>query len=191
MKAYADYIKEFHDREGMGVADRETQVIEAPERAVKAAAARARVKEEEDEKRKTERAIRKKEEVYPDRIPWTAVKRRSLEYDESREKPGQYYASMHLLNGHRDPIIRFASAAEVAEHYNGIFNDETDLAGYWPLNEGASSLARDASVNLNHGTLSGNAAFVGAASAAQGPKDSNYADGSKLAGGARDTSVYA
>ncbi|MBT3435502.1 MAG: LamG domain-containing protein [Nitrospinaceae bacterium] len=86
---------------------------------------------------------------------------------------------------------RILSAAEVAEHYNGIFNDETDLAGYWPLNEGASSLARDASVNLNHGTLSGNAAFVGAASAAQGPKDSNYADGSKLAGGARDTSVYA
>ena len=115
VKAYADYIKEFHDREKMWIADRETQVIEAPERAVKAAAARARVKEEEDEKRKTERAIRKKEEVYPDRIPWTAVKRRSLEYDESREKPGQYYASMHLLNRHRDPIIRFASAAEVAE----------------------------------------------------------------------------
>ena len=115
VKAYADYIKEFHDREKMWIADRETQVIEAPERAVKAAAARARVREEEDEKRKTERAIRKKEEVYPDRIPWTAVKRRSLEYDESREKPGQYYASMHLLNGHRDPIIRFASAAEVAE----------------------------------------------------------------------------
>lgn len=86
---------------------------------------------------------------------------------------------------------RTLSAAEALEHYNGIYSDETGLAGYWPLNEGSGTLARDASVNLNHGTLNGNAAFAGAANAAEGPLNANYADGSKLAGGERDTAVYA
>lgn len=107
---------------------------------------------------------------------------------------GETFDGIGDFNGFIDEVrlyTRILSAAEVIEHYNGIFNDETVLVGYWPLNEGAGTLARDASLNLNHGTLSGNAAFVGAANAAEGPVDANFADGRSLAGGARDTNVYA
>jgi hypothetical protein len=86
---------------------------------------------------------------------------------------------------------RILSPPEVLEHFNGVFTDETGLAGYWPLNEGGGTLARDASLNLNHGVLSGNAAWAGMSNAAQGPKDAAFAGGRLLAGGRRDIEVYA
>ena len=107
---------------------------------------------------------------------------------------GNSVADAHAFDGFIDEVrlyTRILSPIEAVEHFNGIYNDESGLAGYWPLNEGAGTLTRDASVNLNHGTLSWNAALVGAANAAEGAVDANYADGSKPAGGERDTNIYA
>ena len=50
---------------------------------------------------------------------------------------------------------RALSADEIAEHYKGIFSDETGLVGYWPLDDGSGGIAYDKSGNLNNGTLHG------------------------------------
>lgn len=50
---------------------------------------------------------------------------------------------------------RALTAAEVQEHYQGIFNNENNLAGLWHFDEGAGNSASDSSNAGNNGTISG------------------------------------
>jgi len=50
---------------------------------------------------------------------------------------------------------RALSPTEVTEHYNGIFTDESDLIGFWKLDEGAGVSAADSSGEGNTGTITG------------------------------------
>ena len=48
---------------------------------------------------------------------------------------------------------RVLSATEVAEHSDGIFNNNTGLIGYWDFDEGTGITVNDSSTNGNDGTL--------------------------------------
>ena len=50
---------------------------------------------------------------------------------------------------------RAISTTEVGEHYQGVFNDNTGLVGYWNLDEGTGQIAYDYSGNGNDGTIYG------------------------------------
>ncbi|ETR73993.1 MAG: hypothetical protein OMM_00562 [Candidatus Magnetoglobus multicellularis str. Araruama] len=45
------------------------------------------------------------------------------------------------------------SASDIDQIYKNTFTDTANLAGYWPLSEGAGVVAYDASGNGNHGTI--------------------------------------
>jgi len=47
------------------------------------------------------------------------------------------------------------SETEVAEHYKGIYSNESGLVGYWTFDEGYGTTAHDESGKGNHGTLYG------------------------------------
>jgi hypothetical protein len=55
---------------------------------------------------------------------------------------------------------RVLSAAEIAEHYDGIFRDESGLVGHWPFDDGIGTTATDVTLNANHGTLANGASWV-------------------------------
>ncbi|MFH1656898.1 MAG: LamG domain-containing protein, partial [bacterium] len=60
------------------------------------------------------------------------------------------------FNGSIDDVRiynRALSPAEVTEHYNGIFSDETGLAGLWHFDEGSGDTTADDSGNGNNGSL--------------------------------------
>lgn len=70
--------------------------------------------------------------------------------------PGKSSYAPYHFDGIIDEIRiynRVLTAAEVQEHYNGIFNDETGLAALWHLNEGFGTETADGSGNANNGTL--------------------------------------
>lgn len=48
---------------------------------------------------------------------------------------------------------RAITEAEVSEHTAGIYNDNTDLVGYWKLDEGSGTTATDSSGQGNTGTI--------------------------------------
>ncbi|UCE39293.1 MAG: LamG domain-containing protein [Thermoplasmata archaeon] len=48
---------------------------------------------------------------------------------------------------------RALTAAEIQEHYNGIFNNNADLAGLWHFDDASDNIATDSSSNNNHGIL--------------------------------------
>jgi len=50
---------------------------------------------------------------------------------------------------------RSLSADEVAQHYLGVFIDESDIEGLWHFDDGSGPTATDSSGNSNHGTLNG------------------------------------
>ncbi len=50
---------------------------------------------------------------------------------------------------------RALSAAEVAEHYSGVYANDTGLVGRWDFDEGSGTTAVDSSGNGNDGTLGG------------------------------------
>ncbi len=52
---------------------------------------------------------------------------------------------------------RELSAAEVSEHYQGIFSNNTNLRGLWHLKEGTGQTVADDSGNANNGTLGADA----------------------------------
>ena len=68
-----------------------------------------------------------------------------------------YYGSEYQ-NGTIDEVRiynRALSPEEVAEHYNGIFNDESGLVLHLPFSEGRSGRTLDKSGYNNHGTIHG------------------------------------
>ncbi len=50
---------------------------------------------------------------------------------------------------------RDLSNQEAQEHFRGVFKNESNLVGYWPIGEGSGDVAYDHSVNLDHGNLGG------------------------------------
>lgn len=50
---------------------------------------------------------------------------------------------------------RALSASEIAEHRRGVYTDDTDLVGYWKMDEGTGTTATDTSGGGNNGTISG------------------------------------
>jgi hypothetical protein len=74
-----------------------------------------------------------------------------------------YRANYHF-NGQIDEVRiynRALSTEEIAEHYNGIFADDTNLVGHWDFNEESGDIAEDSSENgpewmkHYHGSVSG------------------------------------
>lgn len=50
---------------------------------------------------------------------------------------------------------RALSPTEVVEHYNGVYNDESDLEALWRFNDGDGATTADESGNANTGTIIG------------------------------------
>lgn len=63
---------------------------------------------------------------------------------------GMYFKG---LIGETRMYRRTLSELEVEKHYNGLYVNETGLAGYWKINEGGGSTIFDSSGNNNTGTI--------------------------------------
>ncbi|MDD5163028.1 MAG: VWA domain-containing protein [Candidatus ainarchaeum sp.] len=48
---------------------------------------------------------------------------------------------------------RVLTAVEINQHYNGVFNNNANLVGYWAFNESSGNIASDSSGNNNTGAL--------------------------------------
>jgi len=71
---------------------------------------------------------------------------------------GDGYYSDEQFKGKIDEVriySRALSPTEIAEHFNGTYNDESDLRGLWHFDEGSGNSVSDSSNNGNNGTISG------------------------------------
>ncbi|MCG2690991.1 hypothetical protein L6249_02920, partial [Candidatus Parcubacteria bacterium] len=69
---------------------------------------------------------------------------------------GAYSASSELFKGMIDEVRiygRALSLAEIQDHYNNIYKNETDLRGVWHFNEGSGTSVLDSSGKGNNGSL--------------------------------------
>ncbi len=65
-------------------------------------------------------------------------------------------SNANYFEGQMDEVRVYSRAltfTEVQEHYQGIFNDESGLAGLWHFDEGSGSAVSDSSNNGNNGSL--------------------------------------
>lgn len=69
----------------------------------------------------------------------------------------------YALNGTLDAVRVYAralAAAEVAQHFAGVFNNEQSLLGRWEFDENTGTTAYDLSGQGSNGTLSGSPGYV-------------------------------
>lgn len=67
---------------------------------------------------------------------------------------------------------RALSASEVADHYAGVFNNETGLLGSWSFDEGSGQYVADTATSPNTGTLTNTPTFI---SSVMAPGGTTYA----------------